>query len=391
MRPMTRLLLLTLAVMMTPLAAAAQTEEEEPPPTPVQSLEVTTPYPGVVVEPGDQVGFDLSVRAPQATDVALSVEGVPEGWTAAFRGEGFEIDAVTAGPGLATTASFDITVPIDAAEDTYDLTVTAQGGGDTVTVPLSIRVSTQAGGEVTMTPDFPGLRGPAGETFTFNVELRNDTPGDVQFELAASGPAGWQVTAQPAGEAQASTISVASAASEQISVEVQAPASVDAGQYPVTVQATSPGTTVESELIVEVVGSFSLALNTVDERLNAEVTVGAASQIQLLVTNTGTASLQGVTLSATPPSDWDVTLDPEVVADIPPGETQAVTASVMPSGEAVAGDYLVNFSATHDEASADIEVRTSVNPSPLWGFVGIALIALTLAGLAWVFRRFGRR
>jgi uncharacterized membrane protein len=38
-----------------------------------------------------------------------------------------------------------------------------------------------------------------------------------------------------------------------------------------------------------------------------------------------------------------------------------------------------------------MEVRTTVNPSAVWGIVGIAVIALTLAGLAWVFRRFGRR
>jgi uncharacterized membrane protein len=38
-----------------------------------------------------------------------------------------------------------------------------------------------------------------------------------------------------------------------------------------------------------------------------------------------------------------------------------------------------------------MEVRTTVSPSAFGGMVGIGLILLTLAALAWVFRRFGRR
>ena len=58
----------------------------------------------------------------------------------------------------------------------------------------------------------------------------------------------------------------------------------------------------------------------------------------------------------------------------------------------MAGDYVITFTATQEEVDpAEMEIRTTVNPSAVWGFVGIAVIALTLAGLAWVFRRFGRR
>src|SRR5690606_29189591 len=119
---------------------------------------------------------------------------------------------------------------------------------------------------------------------------------------------------------------------------------------------------------------------------------GSSSDLDLLVTNTGTAPLQGVELSATPPSGWDVTFAQEVIPAIEPGETAVATATITPSEEAVAGDYVITFEASQEEAdSSEVEIRTTVNPSALWGFVGIALIALTLAGLAWVFRRFGRR
>lgn len=373
-------------------AAVAQVEDEAQPRVPADELTVSTPYPGVAVEPGDQVSFDLAVAAPEQVDVALSVDGVPEGWTAGFRGGGFEVDAVTAGPGLEPELTFDLTVPADAAEGTTEMTVVASGGGETVRVPLQVRISADAGGEVTMTPDFPGLRAPAGEAVSFSVELNNGTPADLQFELDSTGPAGWEVTAQPSGEAQASTVQVAAGATETVTVEATSPPQVEAGQYPITVQATAEGVQVEAEMIVEVVGSFSMELATADQRLNAEVTVGSSSELDLLVTNTGTAPLQGVELSATPPSGWEVTFDQDVIPAIEAGETVVATATITPSEQAVAGDYVITFSATQEEAeSGDVEIRTTVNPSALWGFVGIALIALTLAGLAWVFRRFGRR
>ena len=102
-----RQLLVALAVVSTLAlapAALAQTEEETPTTLPVTALTVSTPFPSVAVEPGDQVSFALTVAAPATVAVALAVEGAPEDWTAAFRGGGFEVDSVTAGPGLESRA-----------------------------------------------------------------------------------------------------------------------------------------------------------------------------------------------------------------------------------------------------------------------------------------------
>ena len=370
--------------------AFAQTEEGEPLPPAATALTVSTPFPSVAVEPGDQVSFDLTVAAPAQVSVDLIAEGVPEGWTAAFRGGGFEVDSVTAGPGLEPEVSFDVTVPASAAEGDYEMAITANGGGESVRLPLGVRVSAQAGGEVTLTPNFPGLRTPAGEAVTFDVELANGTPADLEFELAPSGPSGWDVTAELSGEAQAATIQVEAGGTETINVEVTPPFQAEAAQYPITLQVTAAGTTVETEMIVEVVGSFALEMSTPDQRLNAEVTVGSSNDFQIALSNTGTAPLDNVVVGVTPPSGWEVTFDNQEVA-IGPGETAVVTATITPSEEAVAGDYQISFTATHEQADDSMEVRTTVNPSALWGFVGIAVIALTLAGLAWVFRRFGRR
>lgn len=384
---MTRTLvsLTAMALMLVSMPALAQEE-----PTVVESIGISTPYPSVAVEAGDQASFALSLVAPQPTPMTLEATGLPEGWTGVFRGGGFEIDGVTAGP-EAPELSLDVGVPVDAAEGTYDIGVSASGGGASLSLALQIRVSAQAGGEVTLTPDFPGLRVPTGETASFSVELRNDTPSDLEFELSSSGPAGWEVTAEPATEPQATTMQVEAGSTAQITVDATAPAGVESGQYPVSVQASSPDTEVQADMIVEIVGSFSLELGTPDQRLSTEVSSDGSTDIILVVTNSGTAPISNVELSATAPSNWDVTFAEQVVPQLAAGESANVTATVTPSDQAIAGDYVITFRADSAEANSTVDIRTTVNPSAIWGFVGVALIVLVLVGLAWVFRRFGRR
>lgn len=373
------------ALMLVSMPALAQEE-----PTVVESIRISTPYPSVAVEAGDQASFALSLVAPQPTPMTLEATGLPDGWTGVFRGGGFEIDGVTAGP-EAPELSLDVGVPVDAAEGTYDIGVSASGGGASLSLALQIRVSAQAGGEVTLTPDFPGLRVPTGETASFSVELRNDTPSDLEFELSSSGPAGWEVTAEPATEPQATTMQVEAGSTAQITVDATAPAGVESGQYPVSVQASSPDTEVQADMIVEIVGSFSLELGTPDQRLSTEVSSDGSTDIILVVTNSGTAPISNVELSATAPSSWDVTFAEQVVPQLAAGESANVTATVTPSDQAIAGDYVITFRADSAEANSTVDIRTTVNPSAIWGFVGVALIVLVLVGLAWVFRRFGRR
>ena len=354
-------------------------------------LSVATAYPGLTVEPGDTTGFDLAITAPTNTIVALAVDGVPDGWTGTFRGGGFVISQVTVGPDLLPEVRLDVIVPTGTADGDYPLTVTASGNGETISVPVNVTVLGGAGGLVTMIPEFPGLRGPASSTFPFNVDIKNDTPAEVQLELAGEGPIGWLVEARPQASSQASTITIDSGATGRVTVTATPPAGVQAGVYELRVTARGAGIDAETVLEVQITGSFDMLLTTPDERLNANVTAGQPVQFPIVIFNSGSADLLNVALAATPPNGWDVTFDTEGVATIAAGEVATVNATITPSAEAIAGDYVIGFSANTNEADATMDVRATVNPSAFGGLVGIGLILLTLAALGWVFRRFGRR
>lgn len=366
--------------LMLPTAAVAQ-----------EGVELTTPYPAVAVEPGETVTFNLTVRAETPQRVDLAVSEAPEGWTTRLRGGGFVIDGVTAGPDEPPEVQLEVEVPAEAAEGTAEVVVTATGADETASLPLSLRVASEVAGAVTLEAEFPSLRGAVDATFTFDLDLTNQTPEETTFSLEAVGPEGWQVEARPTGETQASTVTVAPGESQGVQVEATAPEGIAAEQYPIAVRARGGGHEAQAELLVEIIGDFSLTVTTPTERLNATVTSGGSTDVTLSLRNDGTAPLTNVELSATPPTEWEVTFEPNVVPQIDAGAEEQVTMRIQPTAEALAGDYVVAVSATATEANADAEIRTTVETSPLWGLVGVALIVAVLAGLWWVFRRFGRR
>lgn len=372
-----------LTVTMIPLSAEGQE---------ASGVDLSSPFPGVVVEPGDTAGFDVLVASDVRRTIELSVSGLPDGWDASIRGGGADINRVTAGPGgEPTSIEVDVIVPLDAAEGDQPLQVVADWDGQRAILDLLVAVRADAGGEVLLVPEFPGLRGPADATFTFNVDVENQTAEEVQLELTASGPEGWRVDARPSGESQASTVTVDAGGRQRVTVEARPPITVESGDYEIVLAASGAGIEVETPLTVRITGDLAIEISTPDQRLNASVIAGEETTIPLAVVNTGTAPLSNVALNATAPRGWEVTFAPEAITSLAAGEVANVEATVTPAGDALAGDYRITFRSSVDQAQDTIEIRTTVDPSTAWGLIGVGVIALTFVGLAGVFRKFGRR
>jgi uncharacterized membrane protein len=356
-------------------------------------LEVTTPYPAVAVAPGTKVSFDLTVDSTRAANVSLELGGVPDGWTASLLGGGFVVDGVAVTSGTAAQVRLDVDVPSDAAAATSTLRVTARGGGAQDVLPIAIRVNAEAAGDITLTTSTPTLTGASDATFTFDLQLKNDTAQDVTVSATASGQEGWDVQATLTGETQAASTIVEAGATQNIGVTAKAPADIAAGTYPINVEAHAGERTIPAELGIEVTGSYSMTLSTPNDVLSASGSAGSPTTQAFEIMNTGTAPLTEVKLTGDPPTNWEVTTDPPSVPQIAPGATETITATITPSGEAVAGDYVITFkgAATEAGAEASSQVRFTVETSPLWALVGLGLIALIVAGLFYVFRTYGRR
>lgn len=356
------------------------------------AVTLTTPYVGIDVQPGSTATFDLALEATEPTRVDLTVAGAPDGWTARLRGGGMQVTSVLVDPDSPPELQLAVSVPADAEEGAQEVTVTATAGSATTSLVLTVNVAAAAGGTVQLTTDVPVQRGSSDLTFPFTLELRNDTPAQLTFGLQAVGPSGWQVTAQPTGETQAASFSVDAGATKSIDVEAVPPEIVEAGTYPLAVQAVgSGGRNAAIELTVEITGRVDMSFSTADERLNAQATAGSSTELTMVISNNGTAPLEAVNLTASAPSGWQVTFDPATVDGVAAQQAANAVARIQPSSDAIAGDYVVTMTAQNDEASESVEIRVTVETSPVWGVVGLLLIAAAVGGLYAVFRRFGRR
>jgi uncharacterized membrane protein len=198
------------------------------------------------------------------------------------------------------------------------------------------------------------------------------------------------VKAEIAGSEQAASTVVTAGSTTSINVTADPPDDAPAGQYAVHVDVTAGEQKIPGDFTVDLTGSYSMTLTTPGGLLSAHGGAGSATQQQFILTNTGTATIDNVKVAATPPTGWTVTFDQDTVS-VPVDAPVTVTATITPSGEAVAGDYVVTFNANSDQADSSAQVRFTVETSPLWAFIGIGIIAVILLGLFYVFRTYGRR
>ncbi len=355
------------------------------------TFDLTTPYPAVTIQPGNTVTFPLDIAVPAPERVGLAVSGAPKGWTANLRGGGNIVNAVFAGGTTAATVDLSVTVPQDATPGSQTLTVTATADQGTRALPIEVTVLGDTGGAITLTSDFPQLSGAPASTFSYSLTLANTGTQKQTYTLQGQGPDGWTVSVHPSSNGQALTDTVDGGATDTLSVTAQPPSTVTAGSYPIQVSVASGSQSATTNLEADVTGAPAVTLSTPNQVLNAQVTAGSTGTVSLVVTNSGSTVLQNVAVTASAPTGWTTTFAPTTIATIQPGSAATVDATVQPSSDALAGDYDVTFTVTAGTATANVDIRTTVQTSPLWGFIGLALIVIVIVGLGWVFRRFGRR
>jgi uncharacterized membrane protein len=153
----------------------------------------------------------------------------------------------------------------------------------------------------------------------------------------------------------------------------------------------SPEAKGEAELKVILKGIQKMDAGTVNGLLSLPAVRGRESNISFYIKNTGSSPLTNVQLFSLKPENWKVQFEPERIDVLNTDEIKQIEVVITPAENALVGDYSVGLSVESGRVSKTVELRVTVQASTLWGWVGIGVILLVLAGLVALFIGLGRR
>jgi uncharacterized membrane protein len=253
---------------------------------------------------------------------------------------------------------------------------------------------------IELTTSYTKLEGIAGDSFEFEVSLEYEGAEARVFDLVATGPKDWTTYITPTYPKETKILDIRleptspyAAATTKIVVYAAPPYWLmpEPGEYQITVEASSGEVKGTIDLTAVVTATYIMALAPAEERYNTTATAGRDNYFSVEVLNNGSAAIDDITFSSSKPSGWTIEFSPDKIDSLGAMSSQTIEANIKPPAKTIAGDYQITLKANGKQISDDVDIRVTVKTPTIWGWVGVGIIVLVVAGLAFVFMRFSRR
>lgn len=367
---------------------------------PPRAMSIAPEYTGVIILKGDDVSIDINVnnKGRQDEDIEITVPSVPKGWKAWIKTYSFGVTGVHVESDTSKSLTLKAEPDKDVSPGTYFITVKArtQDGELTSSARVTLTVEEKEKGEKTkgvdITTSYPVLQGPTDSKFEFSLDVENKEDKDAIFNLSYEGPKNWEIRFKPAYEDKYfSSLRIKERQSQSMAVEVKPFYFAEPGKYPIKIKVSSPNAEGEAELTVVLTGTYKLDAGTANGLLSLSAFQGKAANLSFYVKNNGSATHNNVRFISFKPENWKVGFKPEKIETLAPGDLKQVELTITPADQALVGDYSVNLSIEGEKANKNMELRVTVKASTVWGWMGIGIIVIVIAGLVGLFFRLGRR
>ena len=369
---------------------------------PAREIIVAPEYTGIIVQEGEDVSLDLNVKngGRQDEDIELSVPSVPKGWKAKIKTYSFDVTGVHVASDSSRSLTFEAEPEKDVKPGTGTYAFVIQGktadgkltSSSRLVVTVKEKEKEKKSKGLNIVTSYPVLQGPTDAKFEFSMEVESKIDKDTILNLAVQGPEKWDINFKPAYEEKyISSLRIKANQSTTMAVEVKPYALAQPGQYPIKVKISSDKAKAETELMVVLTGTYKLDAGTPDGLLSLEAYQGKEANLSFYVKNSGSAAQNNVQFMSFKPENWKVEFKPEKIETLSPGDLKQIEVNIMPSERALVGDYSVSLSVDGEKARKDLELRVTVKASTAWGWVGLGIIVLVIAGLVFLFVRMGRR
>jgi len=369
---------------------------------PAREIMVAPEYTGIIIQEGEDVSLDLNVKngGRQDENIELSVPSVPKGWKAKIKTYSFDVTGVHVASDSSRSLTFEAETEKGVKPGTGTYTFVIQGktadgkltSSSRLVVTVKEKEKEKKSKGLNIVTSYPVLQGPTDAKFEFSLEVESKIDKDTILNLAVQGPEKWDINFKPAYEEKyISSLRIKANQSTTMAVEVKPYALAQPGQYPIKVKISSDKAKAETELMVDLTGTYKLDAGTPDGLLSLEAYQGKEANLSFYVKNSGSAAQNNVRFMSFKPENWKVEFKPEKIETLSPGDLKQIEVNIMPAEKALVGDYSVSLSVDGEKARKDLELRVTVKASTAWGWVGIGIIVLVIAGLVFLFVRMGRR
>ena len=190
---------------------------------------------------------------------------------------------------------------------------------------------------------------------------------------------------------------------ESVTANLEVAENAELGTYKVSIVAEN-GTKLSESINLEIRGAevereMSLDINEnymasqPDETVEIPVTIRNSAGFGYIGGGSTGAALENVEFEVTAPDSWDYEINPEGFSQLDTRERRQAMLTVDVPAEASPGDYFIEVSASSEQASIEspTQIRVNIREESGMSSVGLFLMALSLAALIFVYRKFSRR
>jgi len=373
-------------------------QEEKKDLRPERGIAVYPEYSAVTVSRGEAVRMDLTLENKGRNDETIDVKisRIPKGWKATLKGASYLVSGLYVANGKSRNLALGLEPDktVGPAEYVFQFDAQTADGKFTSTHKLTVAVQEKIAGadDIQITTSYPVLRGQTDAKFEFSIEVMNKIESDRILNLSAIGPEKWEINFKPSYETKLiSSLRIKGSQSQTVAVEVNPPKDASPGEYPILVRISSGDKKAEAKLMVILTGIYKIDAGTPTGILSLEAMPGKSAIFSVFVKNTGSAINRNITFSSFKPENWEVNFKPEKIDALEPNALKQVEVTVKPAPQALVGDYSVGVLVNGEKADKTIEMRVTVKASTAWGWIGIGVIIIVIAGLSGLFIWLGRR
>jgi len=333
------------------------------------------------------------------TKISFSAE-LPDGWTISYDP-----------PRIASLEAYDservyasIRIPEGTAAGDYMMSLSASGD-QASTEKIDIRVTVRElvrEEKIEMRALYPRLEAIAGEDFVFEVEFQyvgvEMLGAPRSFDLITTAPQGWEVSMTPPYEKEKKLSAISLKGGVTFGDKTRVVVSPlfwplpEPGEYKVTLEAVSGDLKASVEFTAVITAMYNLLLAPAGERYDTTATAGRDNYFSLNIGNLGTAAIDKINFSSDKPEGWAIDFSPQKVDSLEALDSQTVDINIKPPPETIAGDYMISIRGSGAQATSEkMDIRVTVETPTVWGWVGVVIILIVIAGLSVIFWRFSRR